>query len=303
MKLQANALRRREAEQLTRSKEVNAQAEGLAKAESRLQELQATVQNEAAALSAGQQAAAAGVADTEVRDKALAERQAELDAKLASVASEQAELQEMHTLCQAAQNQLQSRNSELDQRAAKLSREEAGQKEVAHILEERHQQLAGEAAALTTARQAVDRAAAELRKSETEVEETRAQLSLLYEHMQGVVTEIAARSDGNPGSDKNGEPQSDHRSGALHPAMGPIAEGLRLENYRARLRAAEAALLQREMELQQRASLAGLSGLDDELLGGQFNGSNFKVSATEPLSQGPPSDTGSAISQPPDFEG
>ena len=69
-------------------------------------------------------------------------------------------------------------------------------------------------------------------------------------------TDLAAAVSGDDGT-----------GGAEHPAMGPIAEGLRLENYRARLRTAEAGLLQREMELQQRASLAGFSGLDDELSG------------------------------------
>lgn len=65
---------------------------------------------------------------------------------------------------------------------------------MAGLLEDRHQQLAVDAEAVSVARTAVDSAATELAKSEVEVEETRGQLSTLYEHMMGVVTEMAAKS-------------------------------------------------------------------------------------------------------------
>ena len=126
----------------------------------------------------------------------------------------------------------------------------------------------------------------------------------------GVVTEMAARSESDePGSSAGGGGggAAEAEGGAAaagHPALGPIGEGLRLENYRARLRAAESALVQREIALQQRASLAGFSGLDDPaLLGGGGGGDLCGGAEALPPPERRPSDTGSQISQPPDYEG
>ena len=82
LKLQATSLRQREAEQLTRAKEINQQAEGLVGAEARLQALQAQVQVEAAALGADQQAVQAGAAGAEAAAAATSVRATELDGKL-----------------------------------------------------------------------------------------------------------------------------------------------------------------------------------------------------------------------------